>query len=473
MSECGTRSSATAPLGHETVTAGECLFAPRMIPAIAAAFFAVWLTAWGFSRGVLWFCNRAGTAVDVPSKWPLSLYQAKMPGVHAPMGDLFVAAGVVLLFAVVVRWLFRPAVSNIGATLALAFCLLLGTNLIHGPSHGLTTPHQAEGQYFHDAAGLSSAGGFLGQFAAIQPELGCHGRTHPPGAVLAFWVLGKTVGGGAALSIALAAIAVGFSGAFFYGLLRCDFDRPTSCYVTLLFLLIPSVQIYYCATLDALVAACCLGVLFFLRNENKTWGIVGTIACLWCALWLTFGAMFLVPVVVGYEIVTRRSVRKATCIIAAVAGLFAVLWGLSAFNYIESLQTATRLENPRGFLLLAEPVSYVMTRLENVGDILIFFGPFLAVLALRGVRKMRRARDYPELFAMTCFGILSLGVLFLTGALKTGETARACLFIYPYLMLPVAACLCREKANDADKRTLLWLVFGQAVAMQTVAGFYW
>ncbi len=113
-----------------------------------------------------------------------------------------------------------------------------------------------------------------------------------------------------------------------------------------------------------------------------------------------------------------------------------------------------------------------MTRLENAGDILVFFGPFLLVLFGRGVRLMR-AGVCRELFLLTALGIITLLAMFLTGAFRTGETARACLFIYPYLTFPVAVCLQHYGCGNADRQVLLWLVFGQTLAMQTLAGYYW
>ena len=103
-----------------------------------------------------------------------------------------------------------------------------------------------------------------------------------------------------------------------------------------------------------------------------------------------------------------------------------------------------------------------MTRLEDVADILCFFGPFLLVLSLGGMRIMLRTSAYPKPAALTALAVVILAAMFLSGAFRTGETARACLFIYPYLMFPVAACLQRKEFSLTDRKVLLGLVFGQS-----------
>lgn len=460
------------------------LFTPRGLAEIAVKFVAAFLLAWGIAQGVKLLYKLAGVAEQIPSKWPLSLVEtrlaAKFPGlVHGLPTELATSAGILLVFFVFVRWCALRITRSMVLVVLAGFVFVLCTNLIHGPWYGLIYPHQGkpqpdsgELQYYHDAVKVSSAGQFLREFEAVQPELGCHSRTHPPGAVLLFYALVKTVGHGAAVSIVIAAMSVGLSGVFLYRVLAREFDPDTCGYVTLLFLLMPSIQVYYCASLDAVIASCCLGVLLFLRHPRAALSIAGTAACLFCAAFLTFGACFLLPVLVGFEIITQKTVRKSLAVVLGVAVLYVgvdLLWG---FNYLAAFRTASALENPDGFLLFADPISYLMTRLENLGDILVFFGPFLLVLFVRGLNLMRKGAC-AELATLSGLGLVTLLAMFLAGAFKTGETARACLFIYPYLMFPVATCLHDGNCRRTDKRLLLWLVFGQTLVMQAMAGFYW
>jgi hypothetical protein len=199
---------------------------------------------------------------------------------------------------------------------------------------------------------------------------------------------------------------------------------------------------------------------------------VGTI-CLFGASFLTFGACFLVPVMVGFEVVCRRSIVRSAVIGASAAAIYLAMGRFGGFNYLAAFHTASALENPGGFLLWADPLSYVMTRLENVAEILLFFGPFLLVLAVRGWKAARAGDGYRDLCVLTALGTGTLLAMFATGAFRTGETARACLFIYPYLLLPVATWLDARRAEPGEAKQLAWLVFGQALLMQTIGGYFW
>ncbi|OHB68791.1 MAG: hypothetical protein A2V70_19090 [Planctomycetes bacterium RBG_13_63_9] len=114
-----------------------------------------------------------------------------------------------------------------------------------------------------------------------------------------------------------------------------------------------------------------------------------------------------------------------------------------------------------------------MMLLEDISEIVVFLGPFLLLLFVFGVRAMLRTRTYPSLLVLSCLGIFTLLAMFLTGAFRTGETARACLFIYPYLLLPVAVCLHRAGGASQQRKRLLAVVFAQSVAMQTLGGYFW
>jgi hypothetical protein len=66
--------------------------------------------------------------------------------------------------------------------------------------------------------------------------------------------------------------------------------------------------------------------------------------------------------------------------------------------------------------------------------------------------------------------VITLGALFLTGAYRTGETARACLFIYPFLLLPILA------AEYPERQRWRWIfaaVFGQTLLMQLFGRYFW
>ncbi len=78
-----------------------------------------------------------------------------------------------------------------------------------------------------------------------------------------------------------------------------------------------------------------------------------------------------------------------------------------------------------------------------------------------------------DLSALSFLGCLTLIAMFLSGAYRTGETARACLFIFPFLLFPIALYLDQSKPPAREKNQLAALVFSHAVIMQAAAFYFW
>jgi hypothetical protein len=459
--------------------------APRGIgvPAAALIFAAAVLAG---NAAVRWVCRHVA-AFDCPRYWPLSVFNPRSP---APQ-DLAVAGLVLLAFAVLARRLERAGYPHRSVVLA-GLLLVLGTTTIPGWQRGFVNPTAGGGreqgiQYWHDAVtGVDAAGGpvaFVRGFNAAQPGLREHSRTHPPGAVLVFYVLDRCLPGGpGVISVAIAAVAVVLSGRFFRDILRGAGGDIAALagYGTLLFLLLPAVHVYYAATLDALIAALLLGAVSSALRPATAWNVLRGTLCVSAASFLTFGFVWVLPVLLAAEWNRERSDRARAAppvpwyLVTALAILGAVALAMEAglgFSYVGALREAARLENPAGFRLFAEPVSYLFTRLENVVEILVFFGPFLSLAALHGFGTLRDAS--PRLWRVTVAALLTLIALFATGAFRTGETARACLFVVPYLVLPVIARLARPGDEGRERVQLLWLVFAQTVLMQLFGNYFW
>lgn len=473
-----------------------------------------------------WAEGRFHTKVDRPRAWPFSVISPHIP----TWQELLTAAAAAGFFYLSRRYLARTSFRPVRVVLV-GLVLVIGTNLVQGWQNGLITPvsgtiaqwtagmnnmlHRTVRarilpqdtadsrqpiQYYHDAVEVTDAGTFLRTFNRIQPELKNHSQTHPPGAVLVFYGLKRLVGSPAAISLAIAIVSTVLSGLFFYGLLRrLQVTDSLAGYMTLLLLLLPAVQIYYAASLDALVATALLGALCFFLQPRALVAIAGTTILLIAASFLTFGWIFLLPVLAGWELLERRWPYRLVAVGIAIALFYVGLQSVTGFDYLRSFRLASALENPNGLYLLAEPVSYLLTRLECLTEILAFFGPFLVVLLGRGLRRNDETvglapavalhgreqpgdgtRDAHDLQSQgrLAQGLFWLGVgtllaMFASGAFRTGETARACLFIYPYLLLPIAMYLQRPEIHDRARTQLLSLVFLQTLAMQTIASFFW
>ena len=333
--------------------------------------------------------------------------------------------------------------------------------------------------YYHDAQTfVVSPGDFIRHFPAIQPRLHDHGRTHPPGAVLLFYALSAmTQNRPAVIGIGMAAFSVLLSGGAMARLVRAVFpDTSISSasfggYAAFLLLLLPAPQIYFCASLDGVITALLLASVA-LACENRTFL---SALCVFAASFLTFGMVWVVPVLLVLE-GRRKTWARFAGTLGVILGGYLLLYAVFGFNYAAALQTASRLENAHGFRLWSDPVGYAMTRLEDIAEIALFASPVAVWLAVQGMPRLRQTA--PDAFWLFAAAFLSLGGLFLTGAYRTGETARACLFVYPFLLLPVLAALQEEAAKNTGEpnkaqSTLLLLVWTQSVVMQVIGDYFW
>jgi hypothetical protein len=440
-------------------------FSAREAVILSAGFFATLVL---LNRFLHWFHTQV-YLFDFPPYWPVTGYP------KWPLALGYVLAGLSLtLFALVARRVCSHgslAIAMLGGVALIAI-----TNLFHGVHVGYFNPiatNPRDGiEYWHDAVKLEGAREFLRTFNEHQPQLLTHSRTHPPGAVLIFYGMHRLGMSPEQMALALAVVA-GFASAWLVFSLARRFgsDDIAAGFAALLFLVLPSTQVFYLASLDALIAALFTAALCCFVARNLVLVVLGTSCAAIAAGSLTFSFLFLLPVIAGYDFIWRRR-----AVYAAAVGLIVVL-GLVGFHYVlgvdyvAAFQTASRLENPNGPMLIDQPLSYAATRLENVCDILLFLGPLTAALLVKSFA--RSAAETRELRIVASGGIATLLAMFLTGAFRTGETSRACGFIYPYLVLPALAQL-RDSAQPArDRLVLSSATFCQAVLMQLFGYFRW
>lgn len=423
--------------------------------------------------------------------WPMNVF------IFAPVTPqhILTAICVAALFAVLVKYLSGVDCKFSHLVLA-GIVLVIGSTLIQGWQHGLYTPISGHSpgsivivheiipvsddgqQYHHDAIKIRDPFSFLRNFNQLQSTYdqpqrafqSLHTYTHPPGAILIFYALAKLLRHPGLIAVFIAAVSILLSAFFFYKLLLTEVEMSTARYATFLFMLLPAVQIYYLATLDALIAGLLIGALYFFKHPNAK-HLLSSLACLTLASLLTFGSGVILPVLVGYELIRRRSLKRSAFIIGGLGGIFVAIYALFGYNQVQAFRVASAHENIGGFMLFAAPANYFFTRLQNIGEIFLFLGPFLFVLLLRSVRATEAKTS--DLFLLSLLAGGSLLAFFMTGALKIGETARACIFIYPYILFPIGIYLQSLKPTLAEKIQLASLVFAQTVAMQLFGFYFW
>jgi hypothetical protein len=122
-------------------------------------------------------------------------------------------------------------------------------------------------------------------------------------------------------------------------------------------------------------------------------------------------------------------------------------------------------------MILVEPINYFSTRIEDIAELLLFFGPFLTLFLFQA---LHRYRTDPPLHKLATIAIGTFLLMLAVGVYRTGETARGALFMYPFLLLPAAYWI-SEQAYFTRRRMqiLAALVFGQALLMQMMGDYLW
>jgi len=137
------------------------------------------------------------------------------------------------------------------------------------------------------------------------------------------------------------------------------------------------------------------------------------------------------------------------------------------------------VETTQGWELINNPFVYFTTRIKNIIDILMFFDPVLIILFYKGFKLLKNNKSINELsaqlFHLISAAIITLLVIFALGAYDHGETARAAMFIYPFLLIPVTFYLSsnNNRISKSEMGLLLFIVFSQAIFMQLIGSYVW
>ncbi len=379
-------------------------------------------------------------------------------------------------------------------TLAVGTLVAFLTNLSHGWELGVFSPIGGASEILTDAIAITNPFSFISNYSILQPDLSLHAQTQPPGATLAIYFLYSLLGNAGLVSIAILVVSSVLSVFFIRGVFSRIFNRELSAYVSFLFLLLPAVQVYYLANVYALVATAFCGLLYSYLHENNIVRVAGSTLFLFIGTFMSFMFVYSFLFLFLFEVLQCRhphnrerllqrlkrfAIQSRIFVIATlIVGLvYVALNVFLGFSYLDALLYASSLENPSGFLLLTDPLSYFVTRAENVLDIAVFFGPVLSVLAFRGFSAMGEPfgseHDSTRTRNLVLAALLALLLLFLAGAPKKGETARICMFILPILLMPVAAYLEARAVTLQDRARLLGIVFLQTLIMQLLVFWIW
>ncbi len=435
----------------------------------------IWLifAAINFELLVLDEAQLISIGLDTSAFFPISVFDLKFHASGLKYGLLFsVGLWLAMKYSHRLKWIHIWILG--------LFFIVTGNLMQGGIEQGFYDPFiQGRSQYFHDAQKIDDWFQWLANFTQIQDTLRVHSKSHPPFAVLLHYFILEL--GNGRLEV-LAASFVFFSSLsviLFWQILKTigvDIARRNQ--LSILFAVIPAINIYSCISLDAIILTSSLlimlGIVQIYRYGIRIFSVVLLFSGLVLSNALSFGGLFffLVIFVLGVrEFVISRKIGLLVLLgIILVLGVFinelsGRFWGYS--HYLGFIN-ASKFENPNGFRAVAEPVNYILTRVENVGEIALFLSVgCLIVLFHPEHLKVKLNNFHSKWNAIFISGFFVLTAMFLTGAFRTGETARACLFFYPYVFLVF------RKLETLMLSRLIYVAGAQTVLMQLFGNYFW
>jgi hypothetical protein len=357
------------------------------------------------------------------------------------------------------------------------------TNAIQGFYQGFIYPVSGlrfgeKTHYFHDAEKITSAYNFLSTFNSIQPDLLTHSQTHPPGAVLIYYGFQQIVNNPIFVGFSILLISL-LSVFYIYDIFERNYNEIVATTISAVFIFLPAVQIYFYSTLDALISFAVFATIYhYMRwqNNRSILHLSLLIVFLGLVMSLTFLSVLPVVILIFHQLDNKINNPKEVIsdglkVATPLIFIGFVVYLTTGFNYISAYLTASTIESAKfggGVYAIAAPISYIITRVENISEILLFLGPFCTYLAYKGIDIQVRG-----IGRLVIYGILTTLFLFLLGVPRTGETARVFIFLYPLLLFPVADYIYNKNIAFSQSQQLIVLVGLQTILMQLFGSYLW
>lgn len=431
--------------------------------------FCVWLLLALINYGLL----ALDIGVDTTVYFPISVFKLGFHQAGLIYGLLF---SLVLLFASRFALNFKlPYVWIVGLLL-----IILGNLAQGGIEQGFYLPFsQGKSQYYHDALKIADWVQWLANFNENQETLLTHTRSHPPFAVL-LHVLLLGIGRGDLLVLASGfTLLSSLSIALIWQILKVlNVPLQKRNLLTVLFSVVPAFNIYSCVSLDGIILTVSMlflyGLLRLMKYGLHTQGLLFLFIGIVFSNTLTFSGVlfFLVLASAGVRDYLLKRKLHLLVLLGLALLLGVVLNELSSillgYSHFRALLGAAALENPDGFRGFSEPVNYLVTRVENVTEIAFFFSFGLLAVLFHPKHLNSKLLDISDDWNfVTLAAIAGLLLMFLAGTFRTGETARACLFIYPYLLLAI------RKLEHGLLPDLILFTGAQCLVMQLFGNYFW
>ena len=366
---------------------------------------------------------------------------------------------------------------NVYLLFLIAVILVLLGNLSQGNFDiAFLQPFYLKGrQYYADAINIADGQIWLRDFSGNLEKFQMHTKTHPPFVTLLhYWIL--NISNIETLAIVFFAIGSLSFPLFYKILVDLGFEETRRKWALLLFAVVPSVNIYLLVSIDALVLTSTLIFLLgfariFHQNKIDSVSFLLISSGLILTNLLTFSGLFLFAFL-GCISFYFLSKGKWNFVWLSLMGtvvfvlVFAMIYAITGYNQLETFFLASKSENPDGFRLFHQPFVYLMTRMEDIGEIFLFlsFGFLSVFFSKKSGTEVFENRNINILFFSA---ISAISAMLLTGAYGTGETARACLFLVPYFLILL------KGISSENFKIMFYFCLFQTFGMQMIGNFYW
>ncbi|MCB9231451.1 MAG: hypothetical protein H6581_07305 [Bacteroidia bacterium] len=428
----------------------------------------IFLLCWLALGHLAWYGWDIGHKFPISKTWPVKIMGLDFKHSKGQWIFAFAQPLILLVFLrTLIQFRFHWVLS-----ILFGMGMIFFSNLTHSWDQGFVMPHSGSSAYYADVGRVNGLLDFISSYNEIQPQLSIHSRTHPPGAVLTFRLLDWLgFGNKGMISVWILLFAGVISGTFLNRFLQKQVDRTTAGFLTFLYFLIPAVLIYYVSCLDALIAAYTVGFIFFLSVERIWLSIIGLSAFIFLFSFTNFAFLFLIPVLGAWEIFVKKNFLRTLTTVSVIVLIYLGMYYLLGYNYLKSFEVARYFEDPDPLPLAERLPDYFWGRAMDLGEILIFAGPFFLMLLWKSLKPLWKEKK--STFLLISFSLLSLVAVFLGGAYKVGETGRACLFIFPFLFLSLTGHFAGRKIKNEEAYLLAGLFFINGLLMQFFGDFFW
>lgn len=381
-----------------------------------------------------------------------------------------------------------PAYTGRGKYIPLiAFLFVIAINattaMMDGTLKAIWKPFDWPGsEYFSDVPAVKAIAPFLRGYIANLWHYSIHTRTHPPGAVILLYLIGRSIAPGIAVAAWCAIIITATAIIPFYLLSRRLAGRRVAILAVGLYALAPSLVIFGATSMDGIFLAPLIWSMYFLERTISERRLIHAILAggvLSISLFFSYVTVCVVAMMLVYAILkciqtpsqAIRIVGLLSASAAVIFASFAILYLLTGFNYLACLHMSRHYDHYAMRTFTISFGRYIDISLDNLMAFLVGVGLPVVVIWCRKTTESIHIRTDIDRFNLAA--VISI-LVFSFVRLFTHETERVWLFFIPPAMLAAASWIA---ARQRDERPLLeWamcLLFAQTWLFQLLLFTIW